>query len=145
MTQSSVEAQWQSQADRRRRIIRFMLLAVLILALLVLVSWFWITQPLLSSANPRVERTVQPSRLEAHVRKLSVELGPRDESHIENLDRVAAYIKDEFSQTGASVSEQPYRVQGKSYRNVVAQFEPDSRRANRRWCSLRHRGTFARS
>jgi Peptidase family M28 len=126
MTPSLVEAQWQSQADRRRRIIRFMVLVVLIFALLLLVSWFWITQPLLSSANPRVERTVEPSRLEAHVRKLSIELAPRDESHIENLDRVAAYIKDEFSQTGAPVSEQPYRVQGKSYRNVIAQFGPDS-------------------
>ena len=103
-----------------------MLVLVLIFALLLLVCWFWITQPLLSSASPRVERTVEPSRLEAHVRKLSVELGPRDESHIENLDKVAAYIKDEFSQTGASVSEQPYRVQGKSYRNVIAQFGPDS-------------------
>lgn len=126
MTPSLVEAQWQSQADRRRRIIRFMLLVVLIFALLLLVSWFWVTQPLLSSANPRVERTVEPSRLEAHVRKLSVELAPRDESEIENLDRVAAYIKDEFTQTGAFVSEQPYRVQGKSYRNVIAQFGPDS-------------------
>lgn len=126
MTPSLVEAQWQSHADRRRRIIRLMLLVVLIFALLLLVSWFWVTQPLLSTANPRVERTVEPSRLEAHVRKLSVELAPRDESHIENLDRVAAYIKDEFSQTGASVSEQPYRVQGKSYRNVIAQFGPDS-------------------
>jgi Zn-dependent M28 family amino/carboxypeptidase len=69
---------------------------------------------------------VDPARLEAHVRKLSVELGPRDESHIENLDRVAAYIKNEFSQTTALVSEQPYRVQGKSYRNVIAQFGPES-------------------
>lgn len=126
MTQTSVEEQWQEQAVRRRRIIRFMLLVIFIFALLLFVCWFWITQPLLSSASPRVERTVDPARLEAHVRKLSIELSPRDESHIENLDRVAAYIKDEFSQTGATVSEQPYRVQGKSYRNVIAQFGPDS-------------------
>lgn len=103
------------------------MLFVLLISLLILVAcWFWITQPLLSGATPNMERTVDPSLLEAHVRKLSVELGPRDESHIENLDRVAAYIKSEFSQTGASVSEQPYRVQGKSYRNVVAQFGPES-------------------
>jgi Zn-dependent M28 family amino/carboxypeptidase len=103
-----------------------MLLVVLIVGLLLIGSWFWMTQPLFSAARPGSERTVDPSRLQAHVRKLSIELSPRDESHIENLDRVAAYIKDEFSQTTSLVSEQPYRVQGKSYRNVIAQFGPES-------------------
>ena len=126
MTQFSIEAEWQSEKERRRRIIKFMLLVVLIVLLLLIGLWFWMTQPLLSHATPSSQRTVDPVRLEAHVRKLSVELTPRDERHIENLDRVAAYIKDEFSQTTASVSEQPYRVQGKSYRNVMAEFGPDS-------------------
>ena len=121
----SFEAEWQSQKERRRRIIKFMLLIVLAFLLLLIALWFWVTQPLFAGATPSSERTVEPARLEAHVRKL-VELGPRDESHIENLDRVAAYIKNEFSQTTASVSEQPYRVQGKSYRNVIAEFGPNS-------------------
>ncbi len=123
---ASLEAQWQSQAERRRRIIKFMLF-VLIIALLFLIGmWFWITQPGLSSANPNPERTVEPSRLQAHVRKLSIDFTPRDEQHIENLDRAAAYIKDELSQTTSLVSEQPYRVKGKSYRNVIAQFGPET-------------------
>ena len=126
MTQFSIEAQWQATKERQRRIIKFMLLLVLTFLLLLLVLWFWVTQPLFGSAAPSSERTVEPARLEAHVRKLSVELGPRDESHIENLDRVAAYIKAEFSQTTTSVSEQTYRVQGKSYRNVIAEFGPNS-------------------
>lgn len=103
-----------------------MLLIILTFLILLIAFWFWMTQPLLSRAHPNSERTVDPSRLEAHVRKLSIELGPRDEGHIENLDRVAAYIKDEFSQTTAQVSEQVYRVQGKTYRNVVADFGPES-------------------
>lgn len=103
-----------------------MLLVVLIFLLLLVGFWFCVTQPLLSGASPNPERTVDPSRLQAHVRKLSVEFSPRDESHLENLDRVAAYIKDEFSQTTAFVTEQLYRVQGKSYRNVIAQFGPES-------------------
>jgi Zn-dependent M28 family amino/carboxypeptidase len=126
VAQFSIEAQWQSQAERRRRIIKFMLLVVLIFILLLIGLWFWLTQPLLARATPNSQRTIDPARLEAHVRKLSVELAPRDESHIENLYRVAEYIKNEFSQTTASVSEQPYRVSGKSYRNVIAQFGPDS-------------------
>ena len=86
--------------------------------------WFWVTQPLFARARVNTERTVDPSRLQAHVHKLSVELVPRDENHLENLDRVAAYIKSEFSQTSAIVSEQPYRINRKSYRNVIAQFGP---------------------
>ena len=126
MAELSIEAQWQSQTARRRRIIRLMLLVVLIFLLLLIGSWFWLTQPLFSSATPNPERTVDPLRLQAHVRKLSLEFSPRDESHIENLDQAAAYIKNEFSQTTTLVSEQPYRVHGKSYRNVIAQFGPDS-------------------
>jgi Zn-dependent M28 family amino/carboxypeptidase len=126
VTTSSIEAQWQSQIERRRRIIRFMLLVTLILLFLLVVIWFWVTQPLFSRATPGAERTVDPSRLEAHVRKLSIELTPRDATHIENLDSAAAYIKDEFSQTTASVSEQAYSVRGNSYRNVIAHFGPES-------------------
>ena len=126
MTQSSVEAQWQSQIERRRRITRLMLLAALIFLLVLTGLWFWVTQPLFSAATPNPARTVDPTRLQAHVHKLSTELAPRDESNIENLDRVAAYIKNEFSQTTTLVSEQPFQVHGKSYRNVIAQFGPDS-------------------
>ncbi|HYV10750.1 MAG TPA: M28 family peptidase [Pyrinomonadaceae bacterium] len=126
MTTSSLEAQWQSQAERRRRIIKIMLLVVLILLLVLIASWFWVTQPLLSRASPNSQRIVDPARLEAHVRKLSIEMGPRDEGHPENLDQVAAYIKNEFSQTGAFVSEQVYRVNARSYRNVIAHFGPET-------------------
>lgn len=103
-----------------------MLLVLLILLLALIVVWFWVTQPLLSRATPNSQRTVDPSRLEAHVRKLSIEMGPRDELHPENLDHVAAYIKSEFSQTGTFVSEQVYRVKGQYYRNVIAHFGPET-------------------
>ncbi|HEX5602294.1 MAG TPA: hypothetical protein VFX63_07075, partial [Pyrinomonadaceae bacterium] len=74
MTTSALEAQWQSQAERQRRIIKFMLLVVLILLFVLIAIWFWVTQPLLSSATPNSQRTVDPFRLKAHVRKLSIEL-----------------------------------------------------------------------
>ena len=103
-----------------------MLLVILIFILLLIGLWFWVTQPLFSKARPNPVRIVDPSRLQAHVRKLSIELAPRDERHIENLDRVASYIKDEFSQTTTLVSEQAYRVKGRSFRNVIAKFGPES-------------------
>ena len=99
------------------------MLGVLLIVLVLLIAvWFWLTQPLLTRVTPNPIRTVDPARLEAHVRKLSVELSPRDVTHIENLDLAAAYISHEFAQSGASVSEQTYRVEGHSYRNIVARF-----------------------
>jgi Zn-dependent M28 family amino/carboxypeptidase len=103
-----------------------MLWIVLVIVLLLVVAWFWLTQPLLSSPQPNGVRTVDPARLEAHVRKLSIELSPRDIGHLENLDRAAVYIAGELAQAGGSVSEQGYRVEGNSYRNIIARFGPDT-------------------
>lgn len=99
---------------------------VLIIVLLLVLACVWLTQPLLSRAQPHGVRTVDPARLEAHVRKLSIEFSPRDVSHLDNLDRTAAYIAGELKQAGGSVSEQGYRVEGNSYRNVIARFGPET-------------------
>lgn len=103
-----------------------MLFVVLAFVAVLVVAWFWLTQPLLTRAQPNSVRTVDPARLEAHVRKLSVDFSPRDVGHLENLDRAAAYIAGELTQAGGSVSEQGYRVENRSYRNVIAHFGPDT-------------------
>ena len=123
---STLEAQWQSQADRRRRISKIMLLVVAALIFALVALWFWVTQPLLVKRKVSAGPTVDPARLESHVRKLSVEFVPRDDSHVENLDRVADYIAKEFATAGGVVSQQPYGVNGKTYRNVIARFGPES-------------------
>lgn len=105
---------------------KIMLVLFLGVVLLLVLAWFWLTQPLLSRAKPNPVRTVDPARLEAHVRKLSVELSPRGIGHVENLNLVAAYIAGEFTQAGGAVSEQGYRVENRSYRNVIARFGPDT-------------------
>jgi peptidase M28-like protein len=110
----------------RARIIKIMLWLSLGVVLLLVVAWFWLTQPLLSRAQPNSVRTIDPVRLEAHVRKLSVELSPRDITHLENLDRAASYIAGELTQAGGAISEQGYRVENRSYRNVIARFGPDT-------------------
>jgi acetylornithine deacetylase/succinyl-diaminopimelate desuccinylase-like protein len=103
-----------------------MLWILFVAVLLLVLAWFWITQPLIFRGQASSVRTVDPARLEAHVRKLSIELSPRDVGHLENLDHTAVYIADQLRQTGAAVSEQPYRVEGNSYRNVIARFGPDT-------------------
>src|SRR5262249_30003070 len=65
-----------------------------------------------------------PHRLEAHVRMLSETLAPRDEAHPANLDRAAAYIARELTAAGAAVREQPYAVDGRTFRNVVRRVGP---------------------
>ena len=123
-TTSVNELQWQGEKDRRRRIIKVMLLTLSAFVIVVFIAWFWMTQPLFVRSPTSTAGLVDPTRLQEHVVKLSRELVPRDEGHIENLDRVAEYIKNEFSKTSARISEQPYRVEGKSYRNIMAQFGP---------------------
>ena len=70
---------------------------------------------------------VGPARLEGHVRKLCLEFFPRDAFHPEVLDQAAAYVRAQFEGTGALVADQPFRVEGRRYRNVVASFGPETR------------------
>jgi Zn-dependent M28 family amino/carboxypeptidase len=70
---------------------------------------------------------VQPARLAAHVRMLSETFVPRNEAHPENLDRAAAYIRKVFETEGGRVEEQPFQVGGRTYRNVIAHFGPETR------------------
>lgn len=82
---------------------------------------FWVallTLPVLA-ANP-----ISPQSLKTHVRYLSEQCVPRDATHPENLDKAAAYIKQQFTNAGGRVTEQTYTVDGKTYRNVIVQFGP---------------------
>jgi Zn-dependent M28 family amino/carboxypeptidase len=92
----------------------------LVLAAVVVV----VTQPILAVSQTDNLIVVDPARLAGHVHALSVNFAPRDYAHTENLDRAAAYIRDEFTKAGGVVTEQPFQVSGRSYRNVVASFGP---------------------
>jgi Zn-dependent M28 family amino/carboxypeptidase len=65
-------------------------------------------------------------RLKAHVRKLSEDLAPRDWAHPDWLERAADYIRGEFQAAGGGVADQPYTVGGRTYRNVIASFGPET-------------------
>ncbi|MGH8583894.1 MAG: M28 family peptidase, partial [Gammaproteobacteria bacterium] len=103
-----------------------MLLSFLVVTGVLVVAWALVTQPLLLRAPEAVTVNIDPARLEVHVRMLSETLVPRDESHPHMLDRAAVYIRREFEQAGGTVSEQPYDLDGKTYRNVIALFGPDT-------------------
>ena len=123
---ASIETQWQSQRERRRRLIRIVLILCLIIAAFSVVLWFCITQPLLSRPQSRQAVAVDQSRLEKDVRELSQQLSPRDQTRPGNLDRVAAYIHDRLAESGGRVTEQPFVIQGNTYRNVICSLGPQS-------------------
>jgi Zn-dependent M28 family amino/carboxypeptidase len=70
--------------------------------------------------------TVSPDRLHTHVRMLAETFCPRNYTHTENLDRTAVYVRNEFEQARGMVSEQLFEMEGKTYRNVIATFGPDT-------------------
>jgi Zn-dependent M28 family amino/carboxypeptidase len=123
---TSFETQWQSQAARGRRLKIIVLILVLALVAMSAALWFWVTQPLFSQAPGVAVEQVDPARLEVHVRLLSQQLVPRDQTHTGNLDRVAAYIREKFLEGGARVTEQPFDVESRTYLNVIASFGPET-------------------
>lgn len=63
-----------------------------------------------------------PDRLERHVRVVAEDFVSRDYEHVENLRRVAAYVRDRFEETNGHVEDQPFQAAGRTYRNVSVLF-----------------------
>ena len=103
-----------------------MLLVLCVFAVVMISLSVWLTQPLFSKPQVSQTRTVDPARLQAHVQMLSVQFAPRDQSQTENLDRVAAYIREQLVEAGGKITEQPFDVEGRTYRNVIASFGPET-------------------
>src|ERR1700759_1847210 len=107
------EVLWQKEVDHRKRIRRGILIVGLLAAGLLVAVWAMVTQPL--SSNPPVRNdlpAVSPSNLESHVRVIAEKMYPRDAGHPQNLDRTAAYIRQSFENAHATVTEQPFEVDG---------------------------------
>lgn len=100
------------------------LIAILSCAILVL-CWFLIARPIFP-VKGSTHMTISPDRLKIHVEKLSQEFSPRSYADLENLNRTADYIKDEFTKSGARVTEQAYMADGHEYRNIIAEYGPES-------------------
>ena len=89
---------------------------------LIAVLLLYLSQPVLAEHPQQGASIVDPARLQTHVRMLSETLAPRDYTHRENLERVAAYIRQEFTASGGHVSEQEFKAEEQAYRNVIVVF-----------------------
>jgi peptidase M28-like protein/PH (Pleckstrin Homology) domain-containing protein len=123
----SDENQLQKLTRRGKFPLKSLLYCLAAAVLLIVALCLYVTQPLIGGANIPAPVSVDATKLETHVRTLSQSFVPRDESHLENLDGCAAYIRREFERANARVSEQPFTVDGKTYRNVIAQFGPETK------------------
>jgi hypothetical protein len=59
-------------------------------------------------------------RLQDHVRVLSLQIGERNMERYENLQSAARYIEEVLKKYGYTVESQPYRVEGREVRNLIA-------------------------
>lgn len=105
--------------------LRILLATTAALAVLLGLAAAAITQPTFGTGPAPDGPRADPGRLRRHVAFLTITASPRDAGHPENLDRAAAYIRDQFSRTGARVADQAFAVRGRSYHNVIASFGPE--------------------
>lgn len=106
---------------------RVLLIALFFAGAIVTVLAGLITQPVWARyGTKQVTQSVDPERLRKHVAALSQTFAPRDYTRVENLDRSAAYIREQFRLAGTEVSEQAFVVDNQHYRNVIAHFGPES-------------------
>lgn len=106
-----------------RKILKFIRNVSIGVTTVLLAIWFYIAQPSFRSSDSQ-EHPIDTSRLESVVKKLSIDLNPRNFSHLENLDATADYIKNHFKQAGGRVQIQEFTVSNKKYQNVRCFFGP---------------------
>ena len=63
------------------------------------------------------------NNLKKTVNFLSKEVGPRGYLQVEALNKTADYIKSEFGNYGYKVLEQPYEVEGHTYKNIFVEIK----------------------
>ena len=116
----------ESEGASRRTTLLNVLIALVVAAasVLTLLSVYMVQPFVAPRATNQPGVSVDPARLESHVRMLASQFGPRDVEHPEYLDRCAEYIREKLERAGGRVSDQPFERNGATYRNVIASFGP---------------------
>jgi len=93
----------------------------------LLVLWVVIARPTITIRGAAIHDVKpNPATLRQYVERISRGFAPRDVDHPENLNRLAEYLADEFKTLGARVSYQEFAFEQISYRNVIAEYGPES-------------------
>ncbi len=110
------------------KIAKSLLRILLVLGTIILLLWLTIARPTLTkSTTEETLAAINPEDLKRRVIFLSQDAIPRDSEHPENLNLAADYIKTGFEQFSSSVDYQTYSVASTEFKNVIAEFGPDTR------------------
>ena len=81
---------------------------------------------LLLTVKALAQTPADTARLRHHLVALTATPEPRNYQHEASLSQAADYIKTELTAASGQPTEQPYKVDGHSYRNVLAHFGPET-------------------
>jgi hypothetical protein len=109
-----------------RRDLPRILIFTLLLATLLLVGWFtMVRMPGRSHRGPLPPATDRQralaAELEAHVKALAGDIGPRSLARPDALERAATYVEESFRAAGLEPRREPFDVGGDPCANVVAE------------------------
>lgn len=105
--------------------IRTLWVVVIVLIGAVSLGLFLVVQPLVWPVESKPPQ-VSAARLENHVKHLSVDLHPRSQDQLKNINLAADYIFNELKASGGSMAVQDVTVEGVVYKNIIARFGPSS-------------------
>ena len=109
-----------------KKLSRFIFKLFILFAILLLLVWIAVVRPTFNTKKSAAinNNSVSPDLLEAHVKKLSVDFLPRSYSNVDNLNKAADYIKNEFELIGLAVEEQKYTYLESEYKNLIVHLGP---------------------
>lgn len=104
----------------------FGIFVALALTVAAVFGWYKLTQPFVVASSFKVQPGADSTRLEKHVKKLSLDFPDRTFDNLTRLDGAAAYIESEFAVLDLKVESQRFTVKGRPYRNLVVKLGPDT-------------------
>jgi len=100
---------------------------IVFLIICILLGCVAITRPNLpTNSLSTLNNSVSPEALRTHVQYLSESCLPRDHENINNLNKAASYIENEFITSAEHVELQPFTANGETYKNVIGIYGPES-------------------
>lgn len=112
------------------KLAKSLLRILLVLGVIIFLLWLAIARPTLTkSTTDETLAFINPEDLKNRVIFLSQNAIPRNSEHPENLNQAADYIKAEFDQFSSSVYYQTYSVANTEFKNVIAEFGPNTTEA----------------
>jgi hypothetical protein len=104
-----------------KRILKYTLLILLILVII-----FAFQNYPFSSEAKNIQRISDTINLRRNLESIIITPDYRNHKNIDILDTVAERIRQEFLRHSKRVSVQAYKVEGKSYKNIIASFGPEA-------------------